>query len=150
MIPKGYTHDGNDKKTGRPEFLVTGQQDMISELLGDSPTAKLWSLLWTWQDGLDGTLSDLANCSGISRTSLYKILPTFLKYDFIIPSRYEKGVQFYKMNNKHYIVKEMMHLLDNHVDSSFQLGIAEDEVKDKLWIKNKKKTKKRKKSKRKA
>ncbi len=135
---KGWTHDGYNKKTGRPEFVGDEKSDdVISLILGESPTAKLWAELWVWGPDIDGTLSDLANCANISRTSLYKILPTFLKHEWIIPSRYVKGLQYYKLNSKHFIVRDMINLLNNHVQSNVEMELAADKIKEKFYKKKK-------------
>lgn len=141
MIPKGWTHDGYNKKTGRPEFSVSHKSsDRISEFLGESPTAKLWSLLWELGYNIDGTLSDLANCAGISRTSLYKILPSFIDNEWIIPSRFVRGVQYYKSNSNHYIVKDMISLLNKFVMDDFEIEVVAEQTRDKIHKKHKKKT----------
>jgi len=147
MIKKGLKHTGYNKKTGRPEFLVTGEgPDMVSELLGESPTVKLWTLLWEWGSGdIDGTRSDFARCGNISRTSLNNILPTFLEHEWIIPSRCEKGTQYYKLNKHHFVAKALISVIREHVYTNLGISMAEEDAKDEMYLEWKKKQKKKKK-----
>ena len=131
-MEKGLTHDGWDKKTNRPEFLSEGKHTIIEDILGESPTAKIWGLLWEWQTWAEGTKSDIAQCAGISRTSLYKVLPWFLENEIIIPSKYEKGVQYYKFNKNHYLADQMLTLLHLFIYDNIEKTMVMEEVKNKL------------------
>ena len=135
---KGYTHDGTNKKTGRPEFLNEGKDSVISDLIGNSPQAKLWSLAWEWRD-MDGTISDFAQCAGMSRTSLYTVWQKFLDNEWIIPSRYEKGVQYYKFNKNHFLVKDITQLLEKHLFAHLEILAAKELAMDKIYLQYKRK-----------
>ena len=142
VFQEGWTHNGYNKKTGRPEFVGDEHVDsVIDELLGNSPTGRLWSLLWEWKD-IDGTKHDMGNCGNLSKPSLYKVLPTFLKYEWVIPSRKVGGIQYYKLNLQHYLVKQMLKVIDMHIEANVHIISAEEEVKDKLALKYKNKKKK--------
>jgi len=143
LMGKGLTHDGNNKKTGRPEFLVNDKNNgtIVSELLGDSPTGKLWSYLWEIKDAYALTLKDLSECAGISRTSLYRIMPIFIKYEWVIPAKIEKNVQYYKLNKNHYIARQMLKLITDHVLAATEIILAEEEAMDKVALRFKKKEK---------
>lgn len=150
-IPEGYTLDGYNKKTGRPEFEVSGNvQTVISDILGISPHAKLWSLAMEWEGAFDGTMTDLAECSGIGRTSLYKIIPSFVGNEWIIPSRMDKKVQYYKFNMRNPFVNKMVRLLKDFLNYSVEVEMAMQEAMDKgmpklLALEKKAKAKKKKK-----
>ena len=133
MVDKGWSHCGYNKKTGRPEFVSDGNSTtVVEEALGNSPTAKIWSLLWEWRHDIEGTLTDIAKCAGISRTSLYKVWDYFERNEIIIPAKYKQGVQYYKLNKNSYIGKQMINLLDLIIEDHVEKTLAMENVKDKL------------------
>jgi hypothetical protein len=128
---------GFDKKTNRPEFLV-GHEDehdtMVLEVLGDSPTARVWQFIWEWQDSSNSSFSVIASRAGISRNSLYKIWPFFKDNEIIIPTKYEKGTQFYSWNKKSPFVRSMVSLLNTALRFHITKQVAVEEAMDKFMV----------------
>lgn len=126
-------HTGWDKKTGRPQFLVESQgPSVMEEILGESPTARVWGYLFVWKTLAEGTKSGIAKRARISRTSLYKVWPFFIDNEIIIHSKFEKGKQYYKLNEKNYLANKMFETLAlffyAHVEKTVALTLAKDKI----------------------
>ena len=136
---KGLEHDGTNKDTGRPQFLAKSEDDsVITILLGESPTSKLWSFWWESKSFLDisnfhgYSITEMAQGANISRTSLYKIFGHFIDNEWIIPSKYLKGIQYYKLNKNHFIVRELLKLLSLFIIANMQVEAAKEIAMDEL------------------
>lgn len=145
MIEKGLTHDGNNKKTGRPEFLCGEKSStQFDVLFGDSPAGKLWGFMWEARD-FDGPIKWFVEGAGVTRPTLMKVFPDFLDQDWIICSRVVRGIQYYKINVNHFIVKDMLLLMSKFIHANTEMLMAKEDVKDKLALKYKKKKPRKKK-----
>jgi len=139
-LGKGLEYTGMDKKTKRPQFVARTEKNedtLISDLIGDSPTGKLWSYLWETRD-LMFDMKDMIDGSGNSRSAIYIVLPRFIKNEWVIPFKIEKRTQLYKLNKNHYIVKQMLRLLDDHANAAFELISAEEQARDRIALKHRK------------
>ncbi len=137
-------HDGNDNKTGRPEFLIEDDPTAMETFLGDSPTARVWGTLWEYRNSeIDWTKKDLAEGSGISRPALYKCWDMFIHHEFIIPSKKIKGKQHYKLNDNHPIINSLMDTLSLFLEYNIGIMFATEEAKNEFALKYKKKKSKK-------
>lgn len=138
----GHNVCGYNKKTGRPEFVGTEKcSSQVDILLGESPAAKLWGYMWENQE-LDGPIIMFYEGAGVTRPTLMKVFPEFQEQEWIICSRVVRGVQYFKVNTRHYIVKEMLDLIGKFTINNVHVELAKDAVRDKQAIENKPKKKK--------
>ncbi len=80
---------------------------MFKEIFGDSPQAKILDFLGD-HPNYDYSISDLAEYTGVSRPTLYKIIPEMVKKGLIIETRKVGKSKMYKLNTENEIVKVIL------------------------------------------
>ena len=80
------------------------------EIFGYSIKVKMleWMLIWR----MDLTFNDVLKGAGVNRTNGYKALDNFLDNGIIKESKKVKNIQFYQLNMKNPVVKELIVIFD--------------------------------------
>lgn len=81
------------------------------EFVGDVPTNRLLDFLITGRD-FDYTLTDLANKSRISWSTLHRIFPQFVKNEIVKLTREVGRAKLYKLNTNNIIVQKFVSVYD--------------------------------------
>ncbi|MCD6481421.1 MAG: winged helix-turn-helix transcriptional regulator [Thermoplasmata archaeon] len=80
---------------------------MFKEIFGNSPQTKILDFLGD-HPNYDYNISDLAEYAGVSRPTLYKIIPEMIEKGLIIETRKIGKSKMYKLNTKNEIVKVIL------------------------------------------
>jgi len=102
---------------------------MLLEIVGDSIENRVIDFLIEGV-GIDYTKKDIADNSGISRPTLYKIFPKLVKQNIIKTTRTIGRVQLYSINTENEKVKALLKLEEFLIKKSFE----EIEIKPRLKI----------------
>ena len=105
------------------------EKSMLLEIVGDSIENRVIDFLVEGV-GIDYTKKDVADNSGISRPTLYKIFPKLVKQKIIKPTRTIGRVQLYSINTENEKVKALLKLEEFLLKKSFE----EIEIRPKLKI----------------
>ncbi len=84
-------------------------QSLFIEFLGDTPVIRVLDFLLTEQD-LDFSLTDLAEQSGIGRTTLYRIWNHLLKHKIVTSTRVIGKAKLYQLNKKNPGIQKLIEL----------------------------------------
>ena len=85
---------------------------LFVKFLGDSPKIRVLDMLITGRE-LDYSITDIAEQSGISRSTFYKLLDELLKSKILSPTRKMGAMQLYKINLENEFVKALVTLYDH-------------------------------------
>ena len=102
---------------------------MLLEIVGDSIENRVIDFLIEGV-GIDYTKKDIADNSGISRPTLYKIFPKLVKQNIIKTTRTIGRVQLYSINTENEKVKALLKLEEFLIKKSFE----EIEIRPRLKI----------------
>ncbi|KHO48227.1 MAG: hypothetical protein QT00_C0001G0241 [archaeon GW2011_AR5] len=105
------------------------EKSMLLEIVGDSIENRVIDFLIEGV-GIDYTKKDIADNSGISRPTLYKIFPKLVKQNIIKTTRTIGRVQLYSINTENEKVKALLKLEEFLIKKSFE----EIEIKPRLKI----------------
>ena len=86
-------------------------QSLFIEFLGDTPIIRVLDFLLT-EKGLDFSLTDLAERSGIGRTTLYRIWNHLLKHKVVVPTRVIGKSKLYTLYTKNPTIQKLIELDD--------------------------------------
>ena len=92
---------------------------MLLEIVGDSIENRVIDFLIEGV-GIDYTKKDIADNSGISRPTLYKIFPKLVKQNIIKTTRTIGRVQLYSINTENEKVKALLKLEEFLIKKSFE------------------------------
>lgn len=92
-------------------ILTDMQKSIFLEFVGHSPVNRLLDFLLTGRD-FDYTMTDLANKSGISWSTLHRIFPRFVKNKIVVQIRQIGRAKLYKLNQNNPIVQKFVALYD--------------------------------------
>ncbi len=101
---------------------------MLLEVIGDAVENRIIDFLIEGR-GLDYSKKDIADGCGISRPTLYKVLPRLVKKGVVKSTRTIGRVRLYSLNAENEKVKALLKL------EEFLLKKSLDEVSDKVKIK---------------
>ena len=104
------------------------EKSILLEAIGDTIENRIIDFLIEGI-GIDYTKKDIADGCGISRPTLYKILPKMMKEGIVKPTRTIGRVQLYSLNTINEKVKALMKLEEFLLKKSF------DSVEEKVNIK---------------
>lgn len=85
--------------------VAYGEGQMITEVLGDHPKTKMLAVLLS--TGQDLTITQLANQSGITRTTVYRHIDPLLKVGLIEESRTDGNSTYYQINQESDLAREL-------------------------------------------
>lgn len=85
------------------------EKSLLVEFLGDTPLIRVLDFLIE-NSIFDYSKTDIAENSGISRASLYKIWPTIEKFGLVRGSRSFGKTTLYKLNKKNPVVQKLIEL----------------------------------------
>lgn len=85
------------------------EKSLLVEFLGDAPLIRVLDFLIE-NSIFDYTKTDIAENSGISRATLYKIWPTIGKYRLVKESRRIGNTTLYRLNRKNPVVQKLIEL----------------------------------------
>lgn len=80
---------------------------MFKEIFGKSPEAKILDFLGD-HPNYDYSISDLAGYTGVSRPTLYNIIPEMVRKGLLIETRKVGKSKMYKLNTKNEIVRVIL------------------------------------------
>jgi Fe2+ or Zn2+ uptake regulation protein len=95
---------------------------LLTEIFGSSPRVRVIDLLIS-HPGTEYTKTDIANYSGIARSTLYDFLEELEEYGLLKKSKKVGNAQLYMVNMDSEVTKLI---------SAFQLSLAEIEIKKQL------------------
>jgi len=98
---------------------------MFSEIFGDSAVARILDFLADHPD-YDYSISEIARYSGISRPTIYKLIPFLVEKGLIIKTRKHAGSQMYKLNLENKLVQVILKF-----DFELATIVAETEAEEK-------------------
>mgnify|MGYP001594640091 CR=1 FL=1 len=84
-------------------------QSLLIAFLGDTPVIRVLDFLLTERD-LDFSLTDIAEQSGIGRTTLYRILDQLLKKKIVIPTRVIGKAKLYRLHTANPSIQKLIEL----------------------------------------
>jgi len=77
---------------------------MFTKIFGENPQTKLLDFLADHPDH-DYTIADLVKKTGVSKPTIYKILPKLLKENLVVVTRKVGKAKLYKLNTENELVK---------------------------------------------
>lgn len=77
--------------------------------MGDSPTVRILDFLITGRD-FDYSLTDIANNSGVSWSTLYRIFPSFIKNKIVVHTRIIGKAKLFQLNSKNETIQQLVKL----------------------------------------
>lgn len=95
------------------------EKSILLETIGDTIENRVIDLLIEGR-GLDYSKTDIADNCGISRPTLYKVLPMLLKRGIVKPTRFIGRVQLYTINAANERVKALLKLEEFLLKQSFE------------------------------
>lgn len=93
------------------EFIEVMGANAFLEFVGDTPINRLLDFLITGRD-FDYTLTNLANKSGVSWSTLHRIFPHFVKNEIVKLTREVGRARLYRINADNIIVTKFIALYD--------------------------------------
>ncbi|MBI2079235.1 hypothetical protein HYT84_00600 [Candidatus Micrarchaeota archaeon] len=102
------------------------EKSLFVELLGDTPLIRLVDFLIE-NSIFDYSKTDLAENTGISRASLYKIWPIVEKYNLMKKSRTIGNTTLYILNRENPLVKQLI-TLDLKISKEFAETLVQKEI----------------------
>ncbi len=87
------------------------QQTIFTKAIGNTPRIKVLEFLIEGRE-LDYSLSDIAEGSGIGRTTLFRIWKDLLDLELVKPTRIIGNAKLYKLNLQNPFVRKMVDLFD--------------------------------------
>lgn len=94
-------------------------ENAFLEFLGNNPHTRLLEFLITGRE-FDYTLTDLAENSGISWSTLHRLFPVFEKRKIVIKTREVGRAKLYKLNQKNDEVRKLILLYDSIIKSQLE------------------------------
>ena len=101
------------------------------EFLGDNPHIRLLDFLISGRE-FDYTLTDLAENSGMSWSTLHRIFPVFEKKSIVVKTREVGRAKLFKLNQNNIRVKKLVLFYDTILKS--QLESLEEKQKEKVKV----------------
>ena len=89
------------------------------DFLGDNPNTRLLEFLITGRD-FDYSLTDLAENSGISWSTLHRLFPRFEKQKIIVKTREIGRAKLYKLNQENKEVKKLISIYDSLLNKKLE------------------------------
>lgn len=90
------------------------EETIFGKAVGNTPKIKVLEFLIEGRE-LDYSLSDIAEGSGIGRTTLFRIWNDFEKLDFVKQTRTIGNAKLFKINLKNNFIKKLVSLFDTLV-----------------------------------
>lgn len=94
-------------------------KSILLEVIGDTVENRIIDLLIEGR-GIDYSKTDIADNCGISRPTLYKVLPQLVKKHVVKPTRKVGRVQLYSLNSQNERVKALLKLEEILLKESFE------------------------------
>lgn len=95
------------------------EQTLFTKAVGNSPKIKVLEFLIEGRE-LDYSLSDIAEGSGIGRTTLFRIWNDFEKFDFVKQTRTIGNAKLFKLNQNNDFIKKLIVLFDTLIKSKLK------------------------------
>jgi hypothetical protein len=92
-------------------------ETLFTKALGNTPKIKVLEFLIEGRE-LDYAISDIAEGSNISRTTLFRIWDDLIRMNIIKPTRVIGNAKLFKLNQKNLFVKKMIELFDTVILNS--------------------------------
>ncbi len=84
------------------------EKSSFRKVFGDSPVVRLLDFLLVERDLFDYTLTDIAENSGVSWTTLHRIFPKFIKLGVVKKTRTIARAKLYTINTDHPLVQKLV------------------------------------------
>jgi|SRR3989338_8828300 hypothetical protein len=95
------------------------EQTLFTKAVGNSPKIKVLEFLIEGRE-LDYSLSDIAEGSGIGRTTLFRIWNDFEKLNFVKQTRVIGNAKLFKLNLDNDFIKKLVILFDTLIKSKLK------------------------------
>jgi hypothetical protein len=96
------------------------EKSSFRKIFGDSPIVKLLDFLLAERGLFDYTLTDMAENSGVSWTTLNRIFPMFEKLDIVKETRRIGRAKLYTINTNHQLVEKLVKMRNEISDYFIQ------------------------------
>lgn len=93
------------------------EETIFTKAVGNTPRIKVLEFLIEGRE-LDYSLSDIAEGSGIGRTTLFRIWNDFEKLNFVKQTRTIGNAKLFKLNFENNFIKKLVELFDTLINSS--------------------------------
>jgi len=95
------------------------EETIFTKAVGNTAKIKVLEFLIEGRE-LDYSLSDIAEGSGIGRTTLFRIWGDFEKLNFVKQTRNIGNAKLFKLNTKNIFIKRLIELFDSLIISSLR------------------------------
>jgi DNA-binding transcriptional ArsR family regulator len=95
------------------------EKSMLLEVIGDTPENRMIDFLMGGK-GIDYSITDIAEGCGVSRPTIYKVLPKLIKEEVALAARKIGRITLYRLNERNEKVKVLMKLEEILLKESFQ------------------------------
>lgn len=90
-------------------MLEMEEKSLFVEFMGDSPIIRVLDYLLDWE-GLEFSITDVANNSSIGRTTLYRIWDKLIENKMVVPTRNIGSTKLYKFDRNNFFVKKLIEI----------------------------------------
>ncbi len=95
------------------------EKTIFTKAVGNTPKIKVLEFLIEGRE-LDYSLSDIADGSGIGRTTLFRLWDDFEKLNFVKKTRTIGNAKLFKLNLENQFIKKLVELFDTMIFSSLK------------------------------
>lgn len=106
------------------------EKTIFSEALGNSPAARILDFLITGR-GLDYSLTDIAQNSGVGWTSLHRIWDKLVKLNLVMHTRDIGKAKLFRINSENPAVRRLIKFYDELIKQE-----SEKVLKEKIKVEN--------------
>ncbi len=94
------------------------EKSMLLEVIGDTPENRAIDFLMEGK-GIDYSITDIAEGCGVSRPTIYKVLPKLVKEQVVLAARKIGKITLYRLNGQNEKVRALMKLEEILLKESF-------------------------------
>ena len=103
------------------------EKSMLLEVIGDTPENRTIDFLLEGK-GIDYSITDIAEGCGVSRPTIYKILPKLVKEKVVLAARKIGNITLYRLNEQNEKVRALMKLEEILLRESFNQAEGKESV----------------------
>lgn len=104
-----------------------GEPTIFRNLFGDTPKVRVLEYLLEGRE-LDHSIGDIAEGTGISRVTLFRLWPKIEKSKLVVHTRNIGNAKLFKLNMKNPYVKDLVELFDKLINEEFKKSSQEKEL----------------------
>lgn len=100
------------------------EETIFTKAVGNTPKIKVLEFLIEGRE-LDYSLSDIAEGSGIGRTTLFRVWKDLEKLQFVKQTRTIGNAKLFRINRENVFVKKLIELFDSLIKESLKENLIE-------------------------